>query len=347
VRIADRLFLQGSSDRETLAFLRQMGAEGVFVNIAGELRGNAVGTPAVPRELADRLRSGPHWTVDDLVALRRIVEGFGLELCSLAHTPPHRYQKALYGSPGRDEEIEHWCRSLDAMGRAGIPVLQYFWHANAGSAHINWHTSVDIPIRGGALAEGFDQAAATDEPITEHGRVVDDQLWESLAYFLKGVIPAAERAGVRMAMHPADPQVPSLAGIARIMRSPEAFDRMLDIVPSDANAMVFCQGCFAQMLDAEGVHAAIERYVSRGAAAFVHFRNVGAASTRERFTESFWDEGKIDMVRAMRTYAAHGYTGFLSPDHHPHVVGDTAWGHRSRAFALGYMRGLVQSVAGR
>lgn len=344
MKIADRLFLQGSFDRETLQFLRQMGAQGVFVNIAGELSGSSEQTPVVDERLRQRLRSGPSWQPDDLQALRDAIAPFGLELCSLAHTPPHRFTRAFLGLPGRDEEIEYWCRSLEAMAAAGIRVLQYSWYSNAAAPRVNWHTRSDVPIRGGALAEGFDLAHAAAVPATELGIVPDEQLWESLAYFLERVIPVAESCGVRMAMHPADPQVPSLAGIARILRSPAAFDRMLDLVPSPANAMTFCQGCFSQMLDADGVYRAIEHFAKRGAIAFVHFRNVSAASTRERFTEAFWDEGKVDMLRAMRTYASAGYDGYLCPDHHPHVIGDTRWGHRSRGFALGYMRGLLQSA---
>lgn len=342
MRIGDRFFLKGAFDRESLAFIRQMGAEGATINIAGELKGNIEGTRAASDALTQRLRSGPFWRAEDLVELREAVEDFGLELFGLGHVPPHRFEKTLLGLPGRDEEIENWCRSLRAMGEAGIPILQYGWHVNVGAVHVNWHTAVDIPIRGGARAEGFDYAQARDAPVTEMGVVTDDQLWESLIYFLRAVVPVAEAAGVRMAMHPADPQVPALAGVARIMRSPEAFDRMLDICPSPANAINFCQGCFTQMLPAELLYGTIEHFAQRGAIAFVHFRNV--TGDRERFVEAFWDEGKADMVKAMETYRAAGFRGYFTPDHHPHVIGDTVWGHRSRGFALGYMRGLVQCM---
>jgi len=342
MKIGDRVWLRGAFDKEGLAFIRQLGADGATINIAGELRGNPQGTRVIPEALEERLRGGAHWNAPDLLELRKAVEEFGLQLFALGHTPPHRFQKALLGLPGRDEEIEHWCRTLVAMGEAGIPILQYTWYLNQGAKHINWHTRVDIPIRGGALGEGFDYALAKDEPVGELGIVTDEQMWESLAYFLRAVIPVAERAGVRMAMHPADPQVPSIAGLARIMRCPEAFDRMLDLAPSPANAINFCQGCFTQMLDADGVYAAIRHFAGRKAIAFVHFRNV--TGDRERFVEAFWDEGKADMVKAIRAYRESGYDGFLTPDHHPHVIGDTAWGHRSRAFALGYMRGLIQSA---
>ena len=345
MKLADRLFLKGAFDQPTLAYLAQLGVQGVALNVAGALAGNTEGQRAVSDTLTEKLRSGPHWQADDLVELRAAVQAFGLELCALAHTPPHRFRRALLGLPGRDEEIDAWCKSLQAMGRAGIPVLVYTWHLNSGAQLVNWHTGADIAIRGGALAEGFDIALAQDAPLTELGHVSDDQLWDSLAYFLKAVIPVAEESGVRMAMHPADPQVRQLAGIARIMRSPAAFDRLLDLAPSPANAITFCQGCFSQMLDADGVYAAIDNFMARDAIAYVHFRNVTPDSRPDRFTEAFWDDGKVDMVRAMRAYAGAGYHGYLAPDHHPRVSGDTRWGHRSRGFGLGFMRGLIQSAA--
>lgn len=344
MKLGDRLFLQGAFDTDTLAYLRQLGADGVVVNIAGGLDGNAQGTLAVDGAIASHLRDDTHWTTASLTALRNAVEAHGLQLFSLAHSPSHRFQKILFGQPGRDEEIENWCKSLVAMGEAGIPILQYGWHTNVGSDHINWHTFINQPIRGGALAEGFDYASASQTGPTAMGIIDAEQMWKSLTYFLRAVIPVAEKAGVRMAMHPADPQVPSLAGIARIMCSAQSFDRMLNVVPSQANAMAFCQGCFSQMLDPKGVYDAITHFGDRKAIALVHFRNVSPDSRVARFTEAFWDDGKVDMHRAMQAYRKAGFDGYFIPDHHPHVTGDSVWGHRSRAFALGYIRALIQST---
>lgn len=189
----------------------------------------------------------------------------------------------------------------------------------------------------------FDYELARDAPITEIGRITDQEMWDNLTYFLKAVIPVAEVAGVRMAVHPADPQVPVIAGIARIIRSVEAYRRVFDIVPSDASAMVFCQGCFAQMLDAEAVYEAIRYFASRNKIAYVHFRNV--RGTLDKFEETYWDEGKVDMFKAVQAYKNGGFHGYMVPDHTPRGVGDSQWGHRARAFAIGYMRGLFQAVS--
>ena len=44
-----------------------------------------------------------------------------------------------------------------------------------------------------------------DAPLTEYGEVSEAQLWDNLRYFLERVLPVAEAAGVKLAMHPDDP----------------------------------------------------------------------------------------------------------------------------------------------
>lgn len=344
MQLGDRLFLDGAFDSETALLLSQFGVDGVVVNIAGTLEGNVQGKPLVPESLRNSLRSGDHWTASDLLALKGALADHGLKVAALAHTPAHRYAEALRGHPGWRAEAAQWCKSLEAMGTAGIDTLVYTWHSNAGARHMNWHTSVDVPIRGGARAEAFRVSDLPDN--ARHGPVhaQEEDLWKALEQFLHACLPAADANGVRMAMHPADPQVPMIAGMPRIMRSEHAFDRLLGMHGGPGNAITYCQGCFAQMLPPEDVYRTITKYVGAGAVALVHFRNVARDSRPEDFVESFWDHGKIDMARAMDLYHRHGFKGYLVPDHHPHVEGDTRWGHRSRAFGLGFMRGLMQAV---
>ena len=74
----------------------------------------------------------------------------------------------------------------------------------------------------------------------------------------------------------------------------------------------------------------------------MHFRNVsGVVPT---FHEEFVNTGYVDMYRAMQLYYEIGFDGFFIDDHVPHTHGDTAWGHRGRAFANGYIQGLIQAV---
>ena len=131
-----------------------------------------------------------------------------------------------------------------------------------------------------------------DAPIAEAGEITDEQMWDNFTYFIKAVIPVAEQAGVKMGLHPDDPPISPIAGIARIMRSYKALKRLTEIVPSDYNGLEFCQGTVSEM--PENVLDAIRYFGSRKKIFYDHFRNVnGPVPT---FAETFIDEGHVDML---------------------------------------------------
>ena len=55
------------------------------------------------------------------------------------------------------------------------------------------------------------------------------------------------------------------------------------------------------------------------------------------------DEGDIDMYNAMRVYRDVGFTGPFMMDHTP-LFAQSQAGWAGRAYAVGYIRGLIQSV---
>lgn len=196
---------------------------------------------------------------------------------------------------------------------------------------------------GGVRLSKYDHASAVNAPPFELGAFDDETMWANYAYFLQAVVPVAEEAGVKLALHPDDPPIPSIRGTARIFRSTEALKRVIEIVPSPNNVLEFCQGTVSEWCEAaEEVYDAIRYFASRGKIAYVHFRNVVGAVPD--FEESFIDDGKVDMLRAMCTYKESGYDGLLMLDHTPRLVGDTAWAHRGRAYAVGYIKGLLKCV---
>jgi mannonate dehydratase len=170
-------------------------------------------------------------------------------------------------------------------------------------------------------------------------------MWENYAYFLGAVLPVAERAGVRLALHPDDPPVPSLAGVARIFVSVENFKRAYEMAGgSPAWGLDLCLGCCSEMPGgAANVREMIEYFGPKGRIFYVHFRDV--KGTVPRFAECFIGEGNYDAAATMRLLKRNGFTGFLLDDHVPHVVDDTPWGHRGRAHAIGYMQGLLDMIA--
>ena len=228
------------------------------------------------------------------------------------------------------------------MGQAGIFELFYDCMIITGSPNILWRTLVGNIGRGGTRIDRFDYDVARKAPLTNFGEISEEILWNNLSYFLNAIIPVAEEAGVKMLMHPHDPQVPSLAGIPRLIRSVEAYDRVFKIMPSKANGMVFCLGCFSQMLDNERLYEAIRHFGKEGCIGRVHFR--GVRGTREKFDEVFADEGKLDMLQAFKLLKEVGFNGYVESEHAPHTTTDSEFGHIGRAFQIGYLKGILQGA---
>jgi len=273
-----------------------------------------------------------------LARVKSAYENAGFRLEVLESRPP--LDKAKLGLPGRDEEIETVCELLRNMGRLGIPVWCSEWMPIFG-----WmRTATTIPERGGALVSGFDYDVMREAPLTPYGEVNEEQLWDNLKYFLEAVVPVAEEAGVKMAMHPDDPPLSPIRGLGRIMRSVENFQRLIDLVPSPANGICLCQGNFTLMT--EDLPEVIRHFGAQDRIYFVHFRDVKGVP--EKFNETFHDNGKTDMLACMEAYREIGFSGVLRPDHVPTMEGDSnedaGYSSIGRLYAIGYIRGLRQAV---
>jgi mannonate dehydratase len=245
------------------------------------------------------------------------------------------------------------------MGRAGIPILGYHWMPNSV-----WRTSRTAPGRGGAHVTAFDMAqvsqagseglrgfvAKRDERLStmavlddEEDVVTAEQLWANFEYFNKAVLPVAEEAGVKLALHPDDPPVEMLGGVARIFRNVEGFKRAEEITNSEAWGLDLCLGCCSEMPGGKAnVMAMIEHFGPRGKILYVHFRDV--QGTVPSFQECFLGEGNYNPAEVMLALERNGFTGFLLDDHVPHMDDDSDYGHRGRAHAIGYMQGLLNMM---
>jgi len=337
MKLGEKLVLDSSLTDENMAYLKQLGVNHLTVAFLEMGSKEPKGKSSL-----SRLRENAYYELDDLVALKKWVESRGFELSAIGSPSFRNWGKIFFGQPGRDEQIENWSKTLRNMGEAGIPMLQNTWVLNAGARIPLWRTSVESVGRGGTKIVRFDNALTQNAPITSYGTLAEDDAWANLTYFLKAVIPVAEESGVTMTMHPCDPQVPSIAGIARIIRSIASYDRIFRMMPSKALSMTFCLGCFAQMMESAAVYRAIRHFGRQGRIGYVHFR--GVMGTLEKFDEVFPDEGKLDMIRTMKTLKEAGYTGLVQPDHAPHTTGDTEYGHMSHAFQIGYLKGVLQGA---
>lgn len=302
---------------EKLAFAKQLGIHDIQLN-----------TPNLPGET--------RWEFKDLLLLRTKCEDHGVRLAAVENVPVRFYDRAMLGLPGRDEQIESYQAIIRSMGKAGIPILGYHWMPSGV-----WRTSRSTPERGGATVTAYDHDLVKDAPLTHGREYTEEEMWDNYVYFMKAVLPVAEESGVKLALHPDDPPVPSIGGVPRLFRSFEGFKRAMEVVPSPASGLDFCQGCWSEMMGM-GLLDAIRYFGSRDKILYVHFRDV--KGTVPKFQETFVNTGNVNMLRALRTYKEVGFKGFLIDDHVPHLIDDTDWGHRSRAFAIGYVTALLEIV---
>lgn len=317
---------------ERLRFMSQLGVEDVFVD--------PVGPDGNPETLS--IAEGHVPSVDDLARLRRRAEDAGIRLAGVQTLHYDVYDEIMFGRDGAERQTETIAEVIENLGEAGIDVLGYQWNPH-GFAPMR--TSRNARVRGGATATAFDLDDLHEPEAPADGldrRYTEAELWENFERFLADVLPVAEAAGVRLALHPADPPMSEhLGGVPRLFHSVESFVRAMDLVPSDSHGLKLCLGCFSEA--GADVPAVIRQFGERDQIVFVHFRDV--AGTVPSFTETFVDEGNFDAYEAVRALAAVDFDGVLIPDHVPTVVGDTEWAHRTRGYTAGYLKGLVDAVA--
>lgn len=328
---------------ERLQYCKQLGVEDIFVDHR-QPRGDIFSDEGSGDETTLTIDDGVVPSVADLRDARRRAEEHGLRFMGIQSLSYNVYGKIMLGVDGMDAQIETIIQLIRNLGEADIPILGYQWNPRGV---VPMRTSESTRVRGGAESSEFDVDVLDDpyEPVEDLEReYTEAELWENYERFLEEVLPVAEQAGVTMALHPADPPtVEQLGGIPRLFRDVAAFERAMDAVPSDNHGLKLCLGCFSEMPDVD-VHDVVRTFGERDQLVFVHFRDV--VGTWPSFTETFLDDedSNFDERAVMQTLHDVGFSGVVVPDHVPDMVGDTDWGHRSRAQAIGYLRGLNRCV---
>ena len=282
------------------------------------------------------------WKYD---TLKKIVDGLateGLTVVGLEGDPFDMSPVKQFGEEGitpemRDETISHYRELLESMGRLGIKLLCYNFMVGTG-----WARTGVREGRGGAKATYFSLAETPRVPL----KLTKDQVWANYGYFIKSVMPTAEKCGVRMGLHPDDPCLPELGSYARILETVADYDRAYSIYPCESNAVTYCQANFKLMgADLEETARHFGKRI-----AFIHIRDVEGDKTD--FTELFHDQGDTDQFALMRTYRSLGLEVPVRGDHVPEMEGDRklvedaipGYFNMGRLFANGYLKALLKGT---
>ena len=246
----------------------------------------------------------------------------------------HDHIKA--GDGLRDESIERVLKMLPIMRALNMDTICFNW-----MAHIGWlRTKNDIKERGGAFVTGFN---LNDFQPKEGASITQKELWDNYAYFLKAVLPTAEKYDIKLALHPDDPPLERLGDVCRIMVSPENIKKAIyDIYPSENLGVTMCQATY-YMMGADLVNT-IKEFADK--IFFVHFRN--ATGNKENFHETFHDNGDLDMAKLIRLYHDLKIDVPIRVDHVPTLIGENTevagYAAQGRLFAIGYLKGLLEGI---
>jgi mannonate dehydratase len=305
---------------------------------------------------------GEVWPVERIQALKKAVEDAGLELSVIESVPVSEDIKL--GNDNRDELIENYAQTIRNLGAEGVNIVCYnfmpvfdwtrsdlAYELEDGSNALIFDEEEVKKMDPRTLSlPGWDESYTSEEMndiMDEYEDVSKEDLWENLEYFIKKIIPVAEEAGVKMAIHPDDPPY-SIFGLPRVITNKEAVERFLDIYDSPNNGVTLCVGSYAS--DPKNDAVEILRYaLERNRVNFMHTRNIKLTGEGRSFEESAHpsEYGSIDMYEVMKALSDYDWNGPLRPDHGRMVWGETGragYGLYDRALGATYLSGLWESV---
>jgi len=358
------------------AMMKAVGATALMAPLSSgavnpDLPGESPGTPKICLEMGDSglsagrfdeagmrriqqlgvdhvLTGGPPipWNETQIRSLMDSLKSGGL---SLGNMMIYGFRNAIYGRPGRDEEIEKVRQSIRAAGAAGLPVIEYNFYAHRIVEGYYAETG-----RAGAGLTAFDYDRVKDlPPLPAEGAHSLEEMWSNVSYFLKAVVPVAEESGVRLALHPNDPPAPLSRGSGQIMGNLEGWKRLVDIVPSKSNGITYDCGVTREL--GEDPVEVCRYFGARDCINHVHFRNVRVEKPREKYREVFIDEGQVDMFAVMKELVRQKYPRLVYPEHPRGLDADRDLANFKQgypgggsyigfAYNVGYTRAMLQAA---
>lgn len=306
---------------------------------------------------------GEEWPRERIRKIKNQIAAKGLKLSVIESVPVHEDIKL--GKSSRDQYIENYQKTIRNLGAEGIKTVCYnfmpvfdwtrtdlSFELKDGSTTLIFdeETAKMMDPRTGELSlPGWDSSYTKDELsdlLYEYQDVSEEVLWKNLTYFIQQVIPVAEEADVKMAIHPDDPPF-SIFGLPRIITNKENLDRLIQLYDSPYNGLTMCSGSLGAM-EENNFEDMLRYFLKKNRVNFVHARNIrmiGARSFHECAHLS--DLGSIDMYEIMKALNEANYTGAIRPDHGRMIwgeIGKPGYGLYDRALGATYLNGLWEAL---
>jgi mannonate dehydratase len=312
---------------------------------------------------------GEEWKREELFALKKQVQDASLVIAGIESLNVHDSIKTA--GEDRDKYIEKYINTLKIIAEADIHLVCYNF-----MAVFDW-TRSDLakPRPDGANVMAYEQKlidqvkpdsifdlmnskaqghllpgwepermAKIKELFELYSKVDEEALFANLEYFLKALMPACEKYGIKMAIHPDDPAW-SVFGLPRIMTDKKKLLRLIKMVDNPCNGITLCTGSLGSD-PANDIPDIIHSL--KGRIHFAHVRNVKHNSLRD-FEESahLSSDGSLDMYAIMKALYDTGFDGPIRPDHGRSIWGEVSmpgYGLYDRAIGLSYLSGLLEAI---
>ena len=286
------------------------------------------------------------WKEDELKARMDRFKAAGIEIVNMMITG---FNDVIWGGPKAEEQTAAVVASIEVAGRIGLPVIEYNFYAHRLTEGYKLEEG-----RAGAGYTAYDYSVSKDLPPREGvGTHTRAQQLERAQRFLKTIVPAAEKANVRLALHPNDPPVPMSRGSEQIMATVEHWKAYLDLVKSPYNGMTFDCGVTRELGEDP---VKVCRYLAeRDVINHVHFRNVVVRTPYVDYTEVFLDDGQADLFGVMRELVKAKYPRGIYPEH-PRLIDldrecgkvqnqyPGGGGFAGEIYNVGYTRAMLQAA---
>lgn len=302
---------------------------------------------------------GEVWDVSKIAKLKENCDKAGLEMEVIESVPVHEDIKL--GKPTRDKLIENYAQTIRNLGKFGIkcvcynfmPVFDWF-RTNLHLKHEDGSDSLGYSEEDFKKLDkrklslpGWDESYTPEQLnklLDEYKNVTHDMLFDNLVYFLNGIMPACEEAGINMAIHPDDPPW-DIFDLPRIVGCEQNYDRLFAAVPNKHNGITFCTGSLGagRFNDLPKMAA---KYVDR--IYFAHLRQLSFVNDTDFYENGHRTEnGNLDMYAIVKALVAGGFDGYVRPDHGRDIWGEVCkpgYGLYDRALGAAYLLGMFEAI---